>query len=267
MTKVNNGGYLAEIQEQMEGDVFKAMIEVMSRRLMEEGVSAHLGAEPHERTASRRGHRNGYKPRSLKTRMGELALSVPQVRGMEPYSPMLFAKFERSERALLAACAEMYYLGVSTRKVKVVLETMGGFELSASTVSCVAGFWGPLRILGALKVRDRDNPEETFALRCSSRECIVAVLQMAFAGRRVFPGRSPGLRNFGPLGQMNKPAHIHRKPREQDQFHFSAPSSNDREIASCAIKIAIPDEPELIAGAIATAEAVLTFANKEESAE
>ena len=138
MTKVNNGGYLAEIQEQMEGDVFKAMIEVMSRRLMEEGVSAHLGAEPHERTASRRGHRNGYKPRSLKTRMGELALSVPQVRGMEPYSPMLFAKFERSERALLAACAEMYYLGVSTRKVKVVLETMGGFELSASTVSCVA---------------------------------------------------------------------------------------------------------------------------------
>lgn len=138
MTNVNSEGILAEIQEQMEGDVFKAMIEVMSRRLMEEGVAAHVGAEPHERTASRRGHRNGYKPRSLKTRMGELSLSVPQVRGMEPYSPMLFAKYERSERALLAACAEMYYLGVSTRKVKTVLEAMGGFELSASTVSCVA---------------------------------------------------------------------------------------------------------------------------------
>ena len=51
---------------------------------------------------------------------------------------MLFAKWQRSERALLVACAEMYFMGVSTRKVKRVLEKMGGFELSASTVSCVA---------------------------------------------------------------------------------------------------------------------------------
>ena len=64
-----------------EGDVSKAMIEVMSRR----------------------GHRNGYTPRSLKTRMGELSLPVPRVRVMEPNSRMLFAEFERSERVLLAA--------------------------------------------------------------------------------------------------------------------------------------------------------------------
>jgi transposase-like protein len=51
---------------------------------------------------------------------------------------MLFAKWQRTERALLVACAEMYFMGVSTRKVKRVLEKMGGFELSASTVSCVA---------------------------------------------------------------------------------------------------------------------------------
>ena len=138
MTKQHNAGYLDEIQECTDGDLFKAMLEVMARRVMEEELAAHLGAEPHERTSSRRGHRNGYKPRSLKTRVGALALEVPQVRGMEPYSPMLFAKWERSERALLAACAEMYFMGVSTRKVKMVLEKMGGFELSASTVSCVA---------------------------------------------------------------------------------------------------------------------------------
>jgi putative transposase len=60
------------------------------------------------------------------------------VRGAEPYSPLFFAKWQRSERALLVACAEMYFMGVSTRKVKNVLEKMGGFELSASTVSCVA---------------------------------------------------------------------------------------------------------------------------------
>ncbi len=112
-----------------------------SARLTPEGTASlarHVGAERHERTQSRRGHRNGYKGRSLKTRVGELALHVPQARGVEPYSPMLFAKWQRSERALLVACAEMYFMGVSTRKVKRVLEKMGGFELSASTVSCVA---------------------------------------------------------------------------------------------------------------------------------
>lgn len=138
MTKHKYDAYLDEIQEQLDGDLFKAMLEVMVQRTMEEEATQHLGAQRHERTSARRGHRNGYKPRRLKTRMGELSLEVPQVRGVEPYSPTFFAKWERSERALLVACAEMYFMGVSTRKVKKVLEKMGGFELSASTVSCVA---------------------------------------------------------------------------------------------------------------------------------
>lgn len=138
MTKDNCDGYLEEIQEKMDGDVFQTMLEVMAQRVMEEELARHLGAGRHERSDTRRGHRNGYKPRSLKTRVGELSLQVPQARGMEPYSPMLFAKWQRSERALLVACAEMYFMGVSTRKVKNVLEKMGGFSLSASTVSCVA---------------------------------------------------------------------------------------------------------------------------------
>lgn len=139
MTRRKCDGYLAEIQEGMDGDVFKAMLEVMGRRVMEEELALHLGAERHERTAERRGYRKGYKGRRLKTRMGELELQAPQARGVEPYSPMLFAKWERSERALLVSCAEMYFMGVSTRKVKKVLEEMGGFELSASTVSSIAG--------------------------------------------------------------------------------------------------------------------------------
>lgn len=138
MTNQKCDGYLDEIQERVDGDLFKAMLEVMARRLMEEELALHVGAERHERTEERRGHRNGYKPRSLKTRVGELALQVPQARGVEPYSPMLFAKWQRTERALLVACAEMYFMGVSTRKVKRVLEKMGGLDLSASTISCVA---------------------------------------------------------------------------------------------------------------------------------
>lgn len=138
MTNQKCDGYLDEIQERVDGDLLKAMLEVMARRVMEEELACHVGAGRHERTEERRGHRNGYKPRSLKTRMGELSLQVPQARGVEPYSPMFFAKWQRTERALLVACAEMYFMGVSTRKVKRVLEKMGGFDLSASTISCVA---------------------------------------------------------------------------------------------------------------------------------
>ena len=68
-------------------------------------------------------------------------MSVPQVRGCEagPYHPSMFARWERSERALLVACGEMYFQGVSTRNVRQVLETMcQGVELSAMTVSRVA---------------------------------------------------------------------------------------------------------------------------------
>ena len=138
MTNAKCDGYLDEIQERMDGDLLKTMVEVIVQRVMEEEFAQHVGAERHERTDNRRGHRNGYKKRSLKTRVGELELQVPQARGVEPYSPMVFAKWRRSERALLVTCAEMYYMGVSTRKVKRVLEKMGGFEMSASTVSCVA---------------------------------------------------------------------------------------------------------------------------------
>jgi len=136
MSKSN--GYLEEIQAHSDEDMFKEMLRVMAQEVMEEELARHLGAGRHERTAQRKGHRNGYKPRTLNTRMGTLELEVPQARGTQPYSPLLFAKWQRNERALLVACAEMYFMGVSTRKVKRVLNKMGGFELSAATVSCVA---------------------------------------------------------------------------------------------------------------------------------
>jgi len=136
MSKGN--GYLDEIQAHSDEDMFKEMLRVMAQVVMEEELTRHLGAARHERTAQRKGHRNGYKPRRLNTRMGTLELEVPQARGAQPYSPLLFAKWQRNERALLVACAEMYFMGVSTRKVKRVLKKMGGFELSAATVSCVA---------------------------------------------------------------------------------------------------------------------------------
>jgi putative transposase len=101
-------------------------------------VEAHVGAAPHERSGSRVGRRNGTKPRTLLTRVGGLELDVPQVRGCEPYRPSLFNKWQRSERALLVACGEMYFQGVSTRNVQEVLGAMCEGEVSAMTVSRVA---------------------------------------------------------------------------------------------------------------------------------
>ena len=119
----------------------REVIQVICQAAMSQEVGEHVGAQLHERTDGRRGHRNGSKPRTLLTRVGELELSVPQVRDCDrgPYHPSLFARWERSERALLVACGEMYFQGVSTRNVREVLATMcEGVELSAMTVSRVA---------------------------------------------------------------------------------------------------------------------------------
>lgn len=119
-------------------DGLRRLVEAAVEIGMREEVSAHLGAEPHARQTERRGYRNGTKPRTLATRVGSLDLSVPQVRNCEPYHPSMFARWQRSERALLVACGEMYFQGVSTRNVQKVLQEMCGLDVSSMTVSRVA---------------------------------------------------------------------------------------------------------------------------------
>lgn len=98
----------------------------------------HLGARCYERTVERSGYANGYKTRSLKTRMGELGLRIPQVREGGFY-PQSLEKGLRSERALKLALAQMYVEGVSTRKVARITEELCGFEVSSTEVSrCTA---------------------------------------------------------------------------------------------------------------------------------
>ena len=82
-------------------DGLRRFLEALVDQGMQAEVAEHLGADRHERSGSRRGHRNGSKPRTLNTRAGTLALTVPQTRGCEPYHPSMFARWQRSERALL----------------------------------------------------------------------------------------------------------------------------------------------------------------------
>jgi transposase-like protein len=99
--------------------------------------SEYLGAAPYERSTNRIGYANGYKEKTLKTRLGALPLQVPQTRDSEFY-PHSLERGLRSERALLLSIAEMYVQGVSTRRVKKIVEELCGMEVSSSQVSRAA---------------------------------------------------------------------------------------------------------------------------------
>jgi putative transposase len=98
-----------------------------------------LEAEPWQRTETRKGYANGYKPKSVESRIGSLALKVPQVRGPVQFYPNALEKGLRSERALKLAMAEMYINGVSTRKVNEVLKELCGLEVTSTQVSRATG--------------------------------------------------------------------------------------------------------------------------------
>ena len=95
------------------------------------------GAEPYERNEARTAQRNGYKERSLKTRVGELILKKPQFRDRS-FKSCVFDKYSRVELALTNAIAESYLQGVSTRRIREVVSHLGVERLSASTVSRIA---------------------------------------------------------------------------------------------------------------------------------
>lgn len=97
----------------------------------------HLGAKAYERSEDRRGHANGYKSKTVVTRMGKVAFDVPQVREGSFY-PQALEKGLRSERALTLTLAEMYVQGVSTRKVAAITEQLCGHEVSSMQVSRAA---------------------------------------------------------------------------------------------------------------------------------
>ncbi len=96
-----------------------------------------LGAAPYQRTERRTGYANGFKPKTVHTRLGEITVDVPQTRGVDFY-PSALEKGVRSERALKLAVAEMYVQGVSTRKVAAVTEQLCGLEVTSAQVSRAA---------------------------------------------------------------------------------------------------------------------------------
>jgi len=89
---------------------------------------------PYERSEERTAYRNGPLSHTLTTRVGTITLRVPRLRN-DHFSTDLFARYQRSEQALVLAMMEMAINGVSTRKVTKITEELCGTEFSKSTVS------------------------------------------------------------------------------------------------------------------------------------
>jgi putative transposase len=117
------------------------IVERVVQQVLDAEMTEHIGAAPYERTENRTGQRNGYKPRTLRTRVGTLNLLVPQDRE-GTFSTRLFSRYQRNEKALVLALMEMYVEGVSTRKVKEITEELCGTSFSRSLVSKLAGSLG-----------------------------------------------------------------------------------------------------------------------------
>jgi putative transposase len=138
MTEKINRPALALAKEAFVADAegFKELFRRALQEVLEGEMAEAVGAAKGERTGRRLGYRSGYYERDLITRIGKIELRVPQDRnGL--FSTELFERYQRSEKALLAAMAEMYVQGVSTRKVKAITEELVGHSFSASTISAI----------------------------------------------------------------------------------------------------------------------------------
>jgi transposase-like protein len=119
-----------------EKDGLRNILREVLQEVLEQEMTDSLGAGKGERSPARLGYRSGYYERSLITRVGKLELRVPQDR-QGHFSTQLFERYQRSEKALVSALAEMYVQGVSTRKVKAITEELCGHSFSASAISSV----------------------------------------------------------------------------------------------------------------------------------
>lgn len=140
MARKNATTPATDVQEALLDDpqLLREILRTALQEILESEMTEHIGARPHERTDSRTGRRNGYKPHTLKTRVGTMTLTVPQDRD-GTFSTKLFARYQRTEKALVLALMEMYIVGVSTRKVSKVTEELCGTTFSKSTVSALCG--------------------------------------------------------------------------------------------------------------------------------
>jgi putative transposase len=136
MTRKQNSAEKQDWKDLVTGheDFLKPLVQEVIQQMLELEMEETLHAGKSERTTERKGYRSGYYGRTLITRVGKLELRVPQDRQGQ-FRTEIFERYQRSEKALVGALAEMYVQGVSTRKVKAITEELCGHSFSASAIS------------------------------------------------------------------------------------------------------------------------------------
>jgi putative transposase len=118
-------------------DFLREAVALVARELMEAEITAEIGAGRGEVSAERQTHRNGYRPRTWETRVGELELLVPRKRSGEAYFPSFLEARRPAEQAIVAVVMEAYVNGVSTRKVDRIVEQLGIGGMTKDRVSAL----------------------------------------------------------------------------------------------------------------------------------
>ena len=132
--RINKGTQEIKAMMAEDADFLRPVVRTVIQELLEAEMAEAVGAHKGERVEGRLSYRSGYYPRSLITRVGKLELRIPQDRNGR-FCTEIFERYQRSEKALVAALTEMYVQGVSTRKVKAISEELCGHSFSASAIS------------------------------------------------------------------------------------------------------------------------------------
>ncbi len=117
-----------------DSDGLRAIVEEVVQKIIDGEFSKHMGKARYERGAGRDTHRNGFKDRMLLTRVGRIYLRVPQARDGS-FSPSVYEKYQRVEKALFLTLVETYRKGVATRKIQAITEELCGDRIPKSTIS------------------------------------------------------------------------------------------------------------------------------------
>jgi putative transposase len=129
---------LAERLTTAHPDVLRELLATFIHTLLGAEADALCGAGYGERSSERTNQRNGYRQRQFDTRAGSLDLAIPKLRHGSYFPDWLLERRKRAERALTTVVATCYLLGVSTRRMDKLVETLGITSLSKSQVSVMA---------------------------------------------------------------------------------------------------------------------------------
>ncbi|MEY8013777.1 IS256 family transposase [Mycobacterium servetii] len=129
---------LADQLAKASPDVLRGLLSAFIAALMSAEADALCGAGYRERSDERSNHRNGYRPRDFDTRAGTIEVAIPKLRQGSYFPDWLLERRKRAERALTSVVATCYLLGVSTRRMERLVETLGVTRLSKSQVSIMA---------------------------------------------------------------------------------------------------------------------------------